>query len=147
MSERVAIVGAREHPDLDMVREYVRQLAPSTVVVSGGAEGVDVTARQAAVAHGLVVYEYEPQDADVVIDVYGPEVARREACFDGETRALHVGIRDRPLYRNTLIALDCDRLVCFPDGSKGGCWDAVRQAKRFRRPVEIRWVDGRVVSK
>jgi predicted Rossmann fold nucleotide-binding protein DprA/Smf involved in DNA uptake len=55
MAERVAIIGAREHPDLDFVRAYVRTLPTGTTVVSGGAKGVDSAAatddrRGAAVA-------------------------------------------------------------------------------------------------
>lgn len=132
MAERVAIVGSREHPRLEMVREYVRSLPAASVVLSGAARGVDAAAEAAAIERGLMTRSYEPQDAS--------------ALFSGRGRAVWhpLATRDRMLYRNTLLALACDRMVVFPDGSRGGCWDAAREAHRFRRPVEVRWVDGRV---
>lgn len=125
MSERVAIVGSREHPKLDMVRDYVRFLPEGTVIVSGGADGVDSVAVAQAKQHSHLGWDVFPPSER--IPTYGAHSAR-----------------DRLLYRNTLIALDCNRMVVFPDGSKGGCWDAAREAVRFRRPVEVRWADGRV---
>ena len=90
--------------------------------MSGLAQGVDRTAEQAAHEHSLLTVAWVPSLLPVV-----PRASR-----------------DGLLGRNTLIAIDCTRMVVFPDGSKGGCWDAARQAKRFRRPCEIRWADGRV---
>lgn len=126
MTERVAIVGSRAHPRLSMVREYVFALPAGTLVISGGAVGVDSTVSMAAANSqrcGLKVH--------LPIDML--PVSRK------------LSNRDRLLWRNTLIALDCDRMVVFPDGSSGGCWDAAREAVRFGRPVEVRWCDGRVV--
>jgi len=124
VSERVAIVGSRAHPNLEIVREYVRGLLPGTVVISGGADGVDSVAHGMAVALQLGICTHRAIDRVPL------------------TRALSG--RDRLFWRNTLIALDCDRMVVFPDGSKGGCWDAAREAQRFKRPVEVRWANGRV---
>lgn len=131
-SERVAIVGSRAHPDIGIVAEYVASLAKSTVIVSGGAKGVDEAAAAVGRGRGLQVIVYEPD--------------RQYAFTNSKTkpRRIDVSYRDRLLYRNTLIALECTRMVVFPDGSKGGCWDAAREALRFRRPVELRWADGRV---
>lgn len=139
MSGHVAIVGARNHPHPSMVREYVRSLPKGTVVVSGGARGVDDAAESTASAIGLTVHVYRSGE---------PAVVRREihACAQREVVELSVMLpfREAALYRNTLIAIDCDRMVVFPDGSEGGCWDAARDAVRFKRPVEVRWADGRV---
>jgi hypothetical protein len=45
--------------------------------------------------------------------------------------------REQIIARNTPIAVACTRMVAFVRGSRGGTWDAVRQAERFRRPVEV----------
>ena len=137
--ERVAVVGSRAHPNLDIVHAYVRSLPPGTVVVSGGAEGVDRAAEEAAIECGLCVIVCEP--------VPEIEVMLLEPHDDGAHRHRArpaIAGRDCTIYRNTRIAVLCDRMVVFPDGSKGGCWDAAREAVRFLRPVEIRWASGEV---
>lgn len=55
MTDRVAIVGARNaSPEtLTKVREYVAALPNGTIVISGGAAGVDSAATQEAMARGL----------------------------------------------------------------------------------------------
>lgn len=47
-AKKVAIVGTRTYPHLDRVRSYIATLPPDTIVVSGGALGVDSTADEAA---------------------------------------------------------------------------------------------------
>ena len=51
--ERVAVVGSRGYPDRAAVAAYVQALAEGTVVVSGGARGVDRWAADAAAECGL----------------------------------------------------------------------------------------------
>jgi predicted Rossmann fold nucleotide-binding protein DprA/Smf involved in DNA uptake len=114
-----------------MVREYVRALPEGSVVVSGGAEGVDRVAVKEAAVLGLSFVEILPN--------IGTSFLIRNVRMD-------VGSRERLLHRNTLIAIACTRMVAFPDGSAGGTWDAVRQAKRFKRPVKIMSVRARVVE-
>jgi hypothetical protein len=53
----VLIVGSREYPNLAEVREYVRALNLNTIVVSGGAPGVDRTAAEEGKKQGLAVLE------------------------------------------------------------------------------------------
>lgn len=118
MNERVAIVGARHHPDLDSVRRYVATLAPGTIVISGGAEGVDTAAAHEARRLGFEVREFFAHHPS---DLIGYEVS----------------YRDLLIARNTLIALACTRMIAFVKGSRGGTWDAIRQAQRFRRPLEV----------
>lgn len=132
---KVAIVGSRAHPRLDIVRAYVAALPVDTVIVSGRAEGVDQEARRAALERGLRCIEIPPQAPGHVLAVIDGTPGHTEIWTDG---------RDLTLFRNTLIALACDRMVVFPDGSRGGCWDATREAARLRRPVEVRWVGGLV---
>ncbi len=154
MTDRVAIVGSRAHPNLDLVREYVRSLPPGTVVISGGAAGVDSVAVMTALASELDTVEFYPEEdhqrrfrGGSVFFVHtrcrGPDYDCPRDVEDVIDHAVY-SRRDALLLRNTLIVVECSRLVAFPDGSKGGTWDAVAQAKRFRRPVELRYVDGRV---
>jgi predicted Rossmann fold nucleotide-binding protein DprA/Smf involved in DNA uptake len=147
MSERVAIVGAREHPRLDLVREYVRSMPPGTVVVSGGAAGVDRVAEATAVERGLRVVSYRlvhPHGTRSFFAIKEIEMTRDESERLQEIRLEAVyDARTALIFRNTLIALS-DRSVVFPDGSRGGSYDEADQAVRFKRPVELRWVDGRV---
>lgn len=58
---RVAIVGSRDFPRLDLVRQFVWELERTTVVVSGGAAGVDSVAVEEAKRLGMP-YEVYPAD-------------------------------------------------------------------------------------
>ncbi len=51
--ERVAIVGSRNYTRLGEVHDYVSGLPQGTIIVSGGAIGVDEAAERAANACGL----------------------------------------------------------------------------------------------
>lgn len=109
---RVAIVGSRNYPDLDAVRAYVRGLPADTVIVTGGAIGVDITAEAEARACGLPV----------------PEIHLPDYALHG---------RPAPLFRNYEIARSCDRLVAFHDGKSTGTLHAIACARKFGKPVEI----------
>lgn len=128
MTERIAIVGSRAHPNLDMVRAYANALSEDTIIITGGAKGVDAAAEAVAWDRHWAGLVWVPE-------VHHPDTVRTFGARNS---------RDRLLLRNTLIALDCDRMVVFPDGSRGGCWDAAREAVRFKRPVEVRWCSGKV---
>lgn len=112
MSERVAIVGSRGYQPLEDVRAYVRALPTGTVVVSGGAHGVDRTAAQEAARCNLSCVEHRP---------------------DYETHG-----KRAPLVRNRLIAQDCDRMVAFWDGKSSGTAHAIDCANKLDKPVEVR---------
>lgn len=108
---RVAIVGSRDYPDLAEVRRYVGTLPPDTVVVTGGARGVDRVAADEAESRGLAV----------VIHC---------AKWDDEGRS--AGYR-----RNIRIVEDCDRVVAFWDGGSRGTQHTIDIARRKGRPVEV----------
>ena len=112
MSERVAVVGSRNYPDLDEVRAYVRDLPQGTVVVTGGARGVDAAAEEEARRRGHAVVVILPDYA-----AHG---------------------RRAPLVRNEAVAETCTRMAAFWDGVSTGTMHAVNQAKRRGRPVEVR---------
>ncbi len=108
---RLAIVGSRAYPELDRVRAYVATLPADTVIVSGGASGVDSAAAAAARAHGLQLVEHLPD--------YASHGARA------------------PLVRNERIAADVDRLVAFHDGSSRGTVHVLGCARRRGIPCEV----------
>lgn len=139
MTERVAIVGSREHPNLDLVREYVRGLPKGTVVISGGADGVDKAAAEVAWDRELELIEYTVEPCGLQLSRLAVIFSRNRGRHDRPAWEFHVGEQWRTalLFRNTCIAGDCTRMVAFVDGSKGGTWDAIAQAKRFKRPVKI----------
>lgn len=151
--ERVAIVGAEAHPDLSIVRRFVRALPGGTTVVSGAAAGVDTVARETALECGLAVIELGTELIELTGGGFHALVHRTTWTAKG-TMANHVDVfvgrvehaRDVKLLRNTWVVTSCTWMAVFPDGSRGGSWDTAREGKRFHRPVEIRWLDGRVVQ-
>ena len=109
---RVAIIGSRDYPNLEVVRSYVASLlSEGDVVVSGGARGVDKAAEEAAKARGLKVVSIRPQWGK-----FG-----RAAGFR----------------RNSDIVAQCDRLVAFWDGKSRGTQDSIRKAKAAGKEVQV----------
>ncbi|MHC1744874.1 MAG: hypothetical protein AB9873_17855 [Syntrophobacteraceae bacterium] len=89
---RVGIVGSRVRDCEGAVRELVRSLPAGTVVVSGGARGVDQWAADEAKRCGLEVVELKPE---------GVGTGYYQACRGYTTR-------------NRLIAESVDVLYAFP---------------------------------
>jgi len=108
--KKVAIVGSRNYPNLDLVDAYVRALDPECVIVSGGAQGVDLTAEHAAESVGIKTIIHLPDWSQ-----------GKGAGF----------------IRNSLIVADADIIVCFWDGISRGCIDTVLKAKKAGKPYEI----------
>jgi predicted Rossmann fold nucleotide-binding protein DprA/Smf involved in DNA uptake len=115
---RVGIVGSRRRTDRERIETYIAQLAPDTVVVTGGARGPDQWAGEAARARGLAVAVHKP-------DLGGASTRWQMA--------------DRYYARNQRIVDDSDLIVAFvaPDRT-GGTEDTIRRAKRAGKPVEVR---------
>lgn len=103
MGERVAIVGSRDFKNLEAVREWVNKLPPETVIVSGGARGVDRTAADAARQRGLAVMEF---------------------LADWNKHGKRAGF-----IRNQLIVENCDRVIAFWDYQSRGTNDTIRKAR------------------
>lgn len=109
---KVAIVGSRDYPDLDAVRAYVRALPLGTVVVSGGADGVDKEAvSEARSRFGMGWQEFLPNWAK-----YG---ARAGAV------------------RNAEIVAFADRVVAFWNGTSKGTKITIDMARRAGKPCEV----------
>lgn len=110
--KRVAIVGSRDYPDLWRVEAYVRQMDPAdTVVVSGGAKGVDSAAADAARQSGIRVVEYLP---------------------DWEQYGRSAGFR-----RNRTIVKNSDLVVAFWNGKSRGTASTISIAKEMGKPFEV----------
>jgi YspA, cpYpsA-related SLOG family len=108
---KVAIVGSRYFVDLEMVRKYVRSLPAETIVVSGGAMGVDRAAEFEAAKLGLTVISH-----------------KADWATDG---------RAAGMIRNHHIVADADRLVAFWDGSSHGTKNSIDRARSKGIPVEV----------
>ena len=111
---KIGIVGSREFPDMNMVKEFVRSLPPGTTVVSGGARGVDQIAEMEAKACGL---------ATIIFPAYWQR--------DGKAAGF---------IRNKLIVEAADRVVAFWDESSRGTLHSINLAKAAGKPVEVRGI-------
>jgi hypothetical protein len=149
----VAVVGSRDFPNIPLVEWFVRRLAdkhPGTVVMSGGARGVDKAAEATARACGLAVVSYRP---------FGPTEYEgewvwtfpRERLYgiheyifdpiDGEKKGedrweygVYRSYRDAAYARNTHVAQMCHRMVGFIAVPwTGGTRHALSEARRFGR--------------
>jgi hypothetical protein len=109
---RVAIVGSRDYPDLTEVHDFVATLPPGTVVVSGGARGVDRASIAAAKALGFAWQEFNA---------------------DWKTLGRRAGY-----VRNREMIPTVGRVVCFWDGVSRGSADAVDVARKHGIEVEVR---------
>jgi hypothetical protein len=109
--EYVAVVGSREYPDEERVRVFVRSLPSDSVLISGGARGVDSWAEDEARRHGMIVHVY-PADWKR----YG-----RRAGF----------------IRNVDIVRSANRVVAFWDGRSPGTKSTIDIAERESKPCEV----------
>lgn len=108
---RVAVVGSINYPDLEEVRKYVRSLPKGTVVVSGGAHGVDSAAKDEA-------------------DMLGMETRIFPADWDKYGRAAG------PI-RNKLIVNNADVVVAFWDTNSRGTLNSFTYAIEQKKPTII----------
>ena len=107
----IAIVGSRKYANLDQVRKYITTLAPDTCIVSGGAQGVDQAAEEAAQSRGLTTRVFLPE-----YNRYG---------------------RKAPIVRNQEIVEQADKLIAFWDGESRGTKNSIDLAHKKGIPVEI----------
>ncbi len=113
---KIGIVGQRKYANMDLVAEYVATLPKDTIVVTGGAKGVDEAAAVAAREHGLQVVQFYP-------DLKG---CKQQFEY---TRAYFA--------RNQQIVDEAERLVAFTDQTHGGTWDTVKRGKKRGIPVLV----------
>jgi phosphoribosylpyrophosphate synthetase len=113
---KIAIVGSRDFPQLKLVEQFIKDLPHGITLVSGGAKGVDATAREMAAKYGFAFEEYLPN---------------LEGCKERHefTKRYHE--------RNQQIVDNADMVVAFTEKEKGGTWDTIKRARRKNIPVKI----------
>lgn len=120
MPEIVAVVGSRHHPDLGRVSSLVQALwarQPDTIVVSGGAQGVDSAAEQTWIELGGTVISFRPReraDLSFVIDRYrfGSKPSVTDT-FEIEGEPSFADFASAAFFRNLMILEHAHRVVAF----------------------------------
>lgn len=107
---RVAVIGSR---GLHVKNTDFEKFLPQgvTEIISGGAKGVDTSAREYAISHGIKLTEFLPE-----YDKYG---------------------RSAPLKRNITIIENADLVLAFWDGSSRGTKFVIDNCKKRGVPVKI----------
>lgn len=105
---KVAVIGSR-----GLCVEHLEDYLPkdTTEIISGGARGVDASAKEYAQRHGLKLTEYLPEYSR-----YG---------------------RSAPLKRNITIIENADIVLAFWDGVSRGTKHVIDNCKKRNIPVEI----------
>ena len=123
---RVGVIGSRDYPELGDVVNAISALEPGTVIVSGGARGVDRTAEVAAQERGLHVVSFRPH-----------EDSKRGLFFiveyhDGVEDHMHSRIYSKfataAFARNALIVNSVDHLIAFQYNGSRGTQDSIDRA-------------------
>jgi hypothetical protein len=119
ITNKVAIVGSRTFAYPEKVREYVRSLPPGTIVVSGGAKGVDTIAEKEAIRCGLEIEIYYAK-------------WNKHGKMAG-------------YIRNTDIVEAADHIVAFWDGESTGTRDTISKTLRAKKRLTMipeNWCNG-----
>jgi predicted Rossmann fold nucleotide-binding protein DprA/Smf involved in DNA uptake len=128
----VGIVGSRDYAGMQLVREYVnalQRLDPGTVVVSGGARGVDRSAETAALQAGLNVLSFRPEKQEdgrwaVVRYLIAPGLGQTVTTYPER----YPRFAPAAFVRNGYIIEASTEVVAFWDGKSPGTRDSVRKA-------------------
>lgn len=108
---RIAVVGSRDYPNLEEVRQYIREQERDVVIISGGARGVDSVAIEEA-RKLRVAYEIYPAD--------------------WQHHGRSAGIR-----RNRTIVDKCTELIAFWDGKSLGTATTIAMVKQSKKPYRV----------
>lgn len=111
----VAIVGSRKYPNEMQVAQYVFDLPDDTIVVSGGAPGVDTWAEMAARIRGLGVLVFAV-----------PKGAHLQVPFAVAAKA-----------RNAKIVAHADRVVAFHHDNSPGTASTLRMARMAGKEILV----------
>lgn len=144
-AERVmAVVGTRRVSDYgrDMTEALIRDMAasnPGTVVVSGLAYGVDVTAHRAALRYGLPTIGVVAHGLDRMYPPAHRSVAE-QMCREGGAVVTEYMTETRPdpqnfVQRNRIIAGLADVTVVVESAAKGGSLITAGVANEYNRDV------------
>lgn len=141
MSESIAVVGSRRGADTSAVVQFVRALhakQPDSILISGGADGVDKLAEQTWLELGGKVKSFRTRElaptkhAVEVWNLGGDE----PNCFVMAAEPTWYDREGALFYRNSLIAEHADRVVAFfRRGRSVGTQSTVDFAIGAGRPV------------
>lgn len=109
---RVLICGSREWPHPEDVEMRIAQLPAGTVVIHGGARGVDRCAHEIATQLGLHTAEVRP-------------------LWD------HFGKQAGPIRNAVMLDLQPDLVIAFQHNGSSGTQGTIDEAKRRGIPVEV----------
>lgn len=108
---RYAVIGSRSIIDVDFVCDVLDTFNDITLIVSGGAKGVDtIGANYCKHILGIEPLVFYPE-----YDKYPPKVA--------------------PMVRNQTIIDNCDAVIAIHDGKSTGTLDAIKKARKLGKPV------------
>lgn len=112
MRNKVGIVGSRNIPVEShyLIRDYILQLPKETIIISGGARGVDSLAVKYA------------RECDLQTIEFLPDIKRH-------------GIPRAFFERNTIIVNKSDYITAFWDGKSTGTLDSIRKAINSEKSV------------
>jgi len=110
---KLAIVGSRDITDF-VLEPFVP--IETTVIISGGAKGVDTLAEAYAKRHKLEFIVFKPE-----YDKYPGRIA--------------------PLKRNDQIVEACDMVLAIWDGESRGTYYTIKKAREMGKPVHIEYYD------
>lgn len=147
---KVAIVGSRDFRPLDRVEDFVMRLAekyPDSIVISGGARGVDSIAERVAEHVGLEVLSFRPYKFD---SIYDKPLWSIETLNVGE-RANQIAIDahrriNTPCFpsfgraafaRNEWIVQSAEQVVAFWANRSRGTAHSIECARKLGIPVHI----------
>lgn len=108
---KIAVVGSRDYKDLEQVHLVISILPKDTIIVSGGARGVDTMAKMSANSCDLIYKEF---------------------AADWKSFGKKAGF-----LRNKRIVEFSDRIICFWDGKSKGTKITIDLAKAANKGLEI----------
>jgi hypothetical protein len=112
---KLAIVGTRtpsiSYSEFEQLLLEKIDLGDVTLIVSGGAQGIDTYAKLFAAHHHIPLMEYRPQ-----YDVYGQYAT---------------------LKRNTQIVQEANVVIAFPSAESKGTYHSIKEAERLHRRLIV----------
>lgn len=120
---RIAICGSRSINDYNILIEalyeaVILDIIPQSkeyIIVSGGAQGVDLLAKEYSIKSGYELIEYKPD--------YSSGFGRRA-----------------PLIRNHIIAMNSDILISLHDGKSTGTLHMISCMKKLNKPTYVKTI-------
>ena len=113
---KIAIVGARNFPQLQLVEWFIRDLPKGITIISGGAKGVDSAAEQYAKQYG--------HKTEIIL----PNLT---GCKERYQFAMCYHARNQQIVNST------DMVVAFLETERGGTWDTVKRAITAKKPIKV----------